>query len=460
MGLYAKLCERAAHRAPLRIGLIGAGKFGAMYLAQVPKTPGVHVAAVADLAPAAAMANLARVGWQPERYGASSIDAALAAGTTHVSDDWEALLRHPRIDIVVECTGNPIAAVVHCLRAFEQRKHVVNVTVEADALCGPLLARKAAEAGVVYSLAYGDQPALICDLVDWARAAGFAVVAAGRGHKWLPHFAQSTPETVWGYYGLTPEQARLGGLNPKMFNSFLDGSKPAIECTAVCNATGLFAPPDGLCYPPAAIDDIPRVCRPLAEGGVLHQKGQVEVISSLERDGRAIAYDIRFGVFVVFEGETEYLRNCFKEYMVRTDPSGRYACLYKRWHLIGLEVGISVASVGLRGEATGAAIGFNADVAATAKRDLQPGEALDGEGGYTVWGKLLPAWRSLELGALPLALAGGARLLRAVKAGQTLCWADAAVDESLPAVRLRRDMEATFAPQASRGAALHRVAAL
>ncbi len=446
MSLYARLCERAGQRRPLSVGLIGAGKFGAMYLAQAPKTPGVHIAAIADLSPEAARANLARVGWKPEQYGAASIDNALATGATHVSDDWTALLRHPRIEIVVECTGDPIAAVEHCLAAFGERKHVVNVTVEADALCGPLLARRAAQAGVVYSLAYGDQPALICDLVDWARTAGFAVVAAGRGHKWLPHFAQSTPETVWGYYGLTPELARRGGLNPKMFNSFLDGSKPAIECTAVCNATGLAAPPDGLRYPPAAIDDIPRVCRPIAEGGVLHQKGQVEVISSLERDGREIAYDIRFGVFVVFEGDTEYLCNCFKEYMVRTDPSGRYACLYKRWHLIGLEVGVSVASVGLRGEATGAAIGFNADAVATAKRDLKPGEVLDGEGGHTVLGKLLPASKSIALGALPLGLANGAKLGHSIKAGEPLKWTDVALDEALPAVRIRREMEATFTP--------------
>ncbi|HEY2967777.1 MAG TPA: Gfo/Idh/MocA family oxidoreductase, partial [Casimicrobiaceae bacterium] len=384
MNLYAKLSERAAQGKPLRVGLIGAGKFGTMYLAQVPKTPGVHLVGIADLAPAGARTSLERVGWKPERYGAASLDAALAQGTTHLSDDWEALVRHPQVEIIVECTGNPIAAVEHCLAAFGHGKHVVNVTVEADALCGPLLARRAAAAGVVYSLAYGDQPALICDLVDWARAAGFSVVAAGRGHKWLPHFAQSTPETVWGYYGLSVEDARIGGLNPKMFNSFLDGSKPAIECTAVCNATGLSAPPDGLTYPPASIDDIPSVCRPLAEGGALHQKGQVEVVSSLTRDGRALPYDIRFGVFVVFEGETEYIRNCFKEYMVHTDPSGRYACLYKRWHLIGLEVGISVAAVGLRRESTGAAVCFNADVVATAKRDLQPGEILDGEGGYTV----------------------------------------------------------------------------
>src|SRR5215510_188228 len=412
MNLYAKLLERKDK--PLRIGVIGAGKFGAMYIAQVPRTPGVHLVGIADLSPDSARKNLERVGWPQDFYGASSLDAAIREKRTHLSEDWEALVAHPAIDIVIESTGNPAAAVEHALAAFKNGKHVVMVTVEADAFCGPLLARRSAEAGIVYSLAYGDQPALICDLVDWARAAGFGVVAAGRGHKWLPQFAQSTPETVWGHYGLTPEQARIGALNPKMFNSFLDGSKPSIECTAVCNATGLVAPPDGLSYPPASIDEIPSVCRPRAEGGLLHQKGQVEVISSLERDGTPIGYDIRFGVFVVFEGDTEYIRNCFQEYMVRTDSSGRYACLYKRWHLIGLEMGISVASVGLRGEPTGYPTGFRADVVATAKRDLKVGEILDGEGGYTVVGKLMPAEGSLKVGALSLGLAHGVKVLRPV----------------------------------------------
>ena len=446
MNLFRMLDARAADNKPLRVGMIGAGKFGAMYLAQVPRTPGVHLVGIADLSPAGARTNLERVGWKAEQFAAASLDDALAKGNTNLGDDWRKLVAHPGIDIIVECTGNPPAAVEHCLGAFANGKHVVNVTVEADAFCGPLLARKAHAAGVVYSLAYGDQPALICDLVDWARAAGFPVVAAGRGHKWLPHFSESTPDTVWNNWGLTPEQARIGGLNPKMFNSFLDGSKPSIESTAVCNATGLVAPPDGLTFPPASVDDIPFVCRPIAEGGVLHQKGQVEVISSLEKDGRVIPYDIRMGVFVVFEGETEYIRNCFKEYMVRTDPTGRYACLYKRWHLIGLELGISVASVGLRREPTGAAIGFNADVVATAKRDLKAGEILDGEGGYTVWGKLFQAEKSLACGGLPLGLAHNVPLLRDVKKGQPVTWADVKMDESLPAYQARREMESLFAP--------------
>src|SRR5690606_16955801 len=229
VSLYAKLRAREAAGRPVRVALIGAGKFGSMYLSQVPRTPGVHLVAIADLSPAAAQRNLERVGWNPERTRAASMDEAMQSGTTWVTDDWQAVVKDERIDVVVECTGHPIAAVDHCLLAFAHGKHVVNVTVEADAFCGPLLAREAAQAGFLYSLAFADQPALICDLVDWARTCGFPVVAAGRGHKWLPHFSASTPETVWGYYGLTPEQAERGGLNPKMFNSFLDGSKPSIE---------------------------------------------------------------------------------------------------------------------------------------------------------------------------------------------------------------------------------------
>ena len=452
MSLFVKLQQRQAEGRPIRIGLIGAGKFGSMYLAQIPRTPGVHLVGIADLSPDGARANLARVGWDLQRTQAASLDAAIKDGSTHIGEDWRALVTHPAIDVIVECTGHPIAAVDHCLEAFAHGKHVVNVTVESDAFCGPLLALKAQQAGVIYSLAFGDQPALICDLVDWARTCGFPVVAAGRGHKWLPHFNQSTPDTVWGNYGLTPEQAARGGLNPKMFNSFLDGSKPSIESSAVSNATGLGVPSNGLLYPPASVEDIPFVTRPINEGGVLERKGMVEVISSLEANGRKIPYDIRMGVWVTVEAETDYIKNCFEEYNAHTDPSGRYFTLYKRWHLIGLEVGMSVASVALRGEPTGVATGWNADVVATAKRDLQPGEMLDGEGGYTVWGKLLPAETSRTLGGLPLGLAHDIKLIRPVRQGQSLCWADVAIDTSTRAYQLRREMEAHFAAPLARAA--------
>ena len=445
MSLHEKLQQRAATGQPVRVGLIGAGKFGAMFLAQIPRLAGMHLAAIGDLSPANARASLARVGWPAERYSAPSFDAALRQESTFITDDWRAVVAHPEIDVIVECCGNPVAAVEHCLEAFRHGKHVVNVTVEADAFCGFLLARRAAEAGVVYSLAFGDQPALICDLVDWARSCGFPVVAAGRGHKWLPHYFESTPDTVWNFWGLTAEEARVGGLNPKMFNSFLDGSKPAIESTAVANATGLEAPEEGLQFPPGSVDDLPNVARPKAEGGALEKKGLVEVVSCLRADGSAIEHDIRQGIWVCIEGDTPYIRRCFHEYGVRTDTTGRYVAIYRRWHLIGLEVGVSVASAALRGESTGTPHCFNADVVATAKRDLKPGEVLDGEGGYTVYGRLAPARSALARRNLPLGLASGIPLTRPVAKGQMLTWDDVTADTSLTAYKFRMEMEALVA---------------
>lgn len=444
MNLHRLLLQREAQGKPLRVGLIGAGKFGTMYLAQAQRTPGIHLMGVADLSPPRAQEALARVGWAPERIAVTSLAEARDKGTTHVGDDAMALIGADGLDVVIDATGSPAAGIRHALAAIAAGKHIVMVNVEADVLAGPLLARKAQQAGVVYSLAYGDQPALICEMVDWARAAGFDVVAAGKGTKYLPAYHASTPDTVWGFYGLTPEQARIGGMNAQMFNSFLDGTKSGIEMAAVANATGLTPAPDGLNFPACGVDDLARVLRPAAEGGQLHHKGQVEVVSSLERDGRPVFRDLRWGVYVVFEAPSEYVRRCFQEYGLVTDPSGRYSALYKPYHLIGLELGISVASAGLRREPTGAATGFRGDVVATAKRDLEAGETLDGEGGFTVWGKLMPAAESLRLGGLPLGLAHNVRLKTAVKAGAPVLWRDVAVDENAEAVKVRREMEAIF----------------
>src|SRR5438874_489699 len=401
MNLYRKLLARAAEHKPLRVGLIGAGKFGSMYLAQAKHTPGIHVVAIADLAPDRAHAALARTGWPAERIRARSFGAAQRDGTTFVTDDALALVGASQIDIVIEATGKPDVGIRHALACCENHKHVVMVNVEADALAGPLLAERARDAGIVYSLAYGDQPALICEMVDWCRAAGFEVVAAGKGTKYLPAYHASTPATVWLHYGFSPEDVAAGDFNAQMFNSFLDGTKSAIEMAAVANATGLTPAPEGLAFPACGVDDLPRVLRPRSEGGVLDHAGQVEVVSSLERDGRPVFRDRRWGVYVTFSAGHEYVRRCFNEYGIVTDPTGEYAAMYKPSHLIGLELGISVASAALRREPTGCATGWRGDCVATAKRVLRAGEVLDGEGGYTVWGKLMPAADSLAKRAPP-----------------------------------------------------------
>ena len=446
MNLARLLQQRASDGRPLRVALIGAGKFGSMFLAQARRTPGIHVVAVADLDPVRARQSLARTGWPAEQYAPRSLDEALGKGATFVTDDACAAIEHGAVEIAIDATGSPAAGIRHALACCRHGKHIVMVNVEADCLAGPLLARRAREAGIVYSLAYGDQPALICELVDWARAAGFEVVAAGKGTQYLPAYHESTPETVWRHYGFPPEQVARGDYNARMFNSFLDGTKSAIEMAAVANATGLTPAPGGLSFPPCGVDSLPRVLKPAAEGGVLHHRGQVEVVSSLERDGRPVARDLRWGVYVTFATDSEYVKRCFGEYGLATDESGTYAAMYKPYHLIGLELGISVAAVGLRREPTGAATGFRGDVAAVAKRDLKAGEILDGEGGYTVWGRLMPARDSLACGGLPIGLAHGARLSRPVGKGDTVTWSDIVMPES-DAARVRLEMEAQFASE-------------
>ena len=449
MNLRYLLEQRSAQGKPLRVGLIGAGKFGSMFIAQARNTPGIHVVAIADLSPARAKSALVATGWPDERIDARSCADAAKQGTTWVTDDAARVIAAAETEIIIDATGSPSAGIGHVVACCKHGKHVVMVNVEADALAGPLLARRANEAGIVYSLAYGDQPALICEMVDWARAAGFEVVAAGKGTKYLPAYHASTPDTVWNHYGLRAEDAKLGGLNPQMFNSFLDGTKSAIEMAAVANATGLMPAPDGLAFPPCGVDDLPRVLRPAASGGRLHHSGQVEVVSSLERDGRPVFRDLRWGVYVTFKAGSDYVRRCFREYGLLTDDSGEYAAMYKPYHLIGLELGISVASVGLRHEPTGVPRAWRGDVVATAKRDLREGELLDGEGGYTVYGKLMPAADSLALGGLPLGLAHGVRLVRPVAGGQSLQWRDVAFDAADPSVRFRREMETELPPLAA-----------
>ncbi|MEQ8496111.1 MAG: flagellar biosynthesis protein FlgA, partial [Gammaproteobacteria bacterium] len=388
MNLHALLSARAAAARPVRVALIGAGKFGAMFLAQARRTPGLHVFGIADLDLARTRATLARVGWPAEAYAARDATAARASGATWLTDDAAALIAADGVDVVVEATGSPAAGCRHVLAAIHHGRHVVMVNVEADVLVGPLLAARARAAGLVYSLAWGDQPALVCEMVDWARAAGLEVVAAGKGTKYLPAYHASTPDTVWGHYGLSAADAAAGGMNAQMFNSFLDGTKSAIEMGAVANATGLAPPADGLGFPPCDVDDLAERLKPAADGGVLAASGTVEVVSSLARDGSALSRDLRWGVYCTFRAGDEYVRRCFAEYGLRTDASGWYAAMYKPYHLIGLELGISVAAVALRGEPSGAPQAWRADVVATAKRDLAAGETLDGEGGFTVWGKL------------------------------------------------------------------------
>ena len=448
MNLHRMLLARAAQQRPLRVALIGAGKFGSMYLSQAQHTPGIHVVAVADLAPDRARASLARVGWPDERYAR----AVARRGRAPRHD-----LRHRRCDeppsppreteIVIDATGNPAAGIRHVLACCAHGKHIVMVNVEADALAGPLLAERARARASCTRSPTATSPRSSARWSTGPRGRASRSSRRARARSTCPSITRRRPRPCGRYYGFDEEMVATGDFNAQMFNSFLDGTKSAIEMAAVANATGLTPAPDGLAFPPCGVDDLPRILRPRAEGGILHHAGQVEVISSLERDGRPVFRDLRWGVYVTSRGRAhgeDYVRRCFREYGFSTDPSGRYSAMYKPYHAIGLELGISVATVGLRSEPTGQAPAWRGDVVATAKRDLAAGETLDGEGGYTVYGKLMPAAASKALGGLPLGLAHGVKLTRAVAANAPVRWDDVSYDASDDAVRFRREMEATL----------------
>jgi predicted homoserine dehydrogenase-like protein len=399
---------------------------------------------IADLSPDRAQAALRRVGWQDDQFGATSVAEAVRKGSTYITSDAGTLIDDNAIELVIEATGVPAAGIEHALHCIEQGKHIIMVNVEADVLAGPYLAKRAAEAGVIYSMASGDQPALIAEMVDWARTIGLEVVCAGKGTKYLPEYHASTPKTVWGHYGFSEEQVAGGDFNAQMFNSFLDGTKSALEMAAVANACDLKVPEHGLGFPACGVDDLPALLKPTQDGGLLPRKGMVEVVSSVERDGRPVFRDLRWGVYAVFHAPSSYVRDCFLQYGLKTDASGWYAAMYKPYHLIGLELGISVASVALRKEATGSTGAFIGDVLACAKRDLKAGEVLDGEGGFTVYGKLMPAAASLRMNALPIGLAHRLTLKNSIRAGQIVTWNDVDYDATQSAIRIRRLMEAEF----------------
>ena len=431
MFLQNAISKRIDNDNPVKVALIGAGKFGSMFLSQVPTTQGLEVAVIADLKPENAIKACKNVGWSDD----------LISKTKFV-DEANQAIKMSEVDVVVEATGFPAAGIEHARQAFQNGKHIIMVNVEADVLAGAALVKEARSAGVVYSMAYGDQPALTAEIVEWARASGFHVSSAGKGTRYLPAYHKSTPDTVWDYYGLSHEEASKAGMNPKMFNSFLDGTKSGLEMAAIANACGLEVPNDGLLFPPCGMDDLANILKPSKFGGVLEQNGQVEVVSSLERDGRPVFKDLRWGVFAVLEAPNDYAASCFKQYGMNTDSTGQFSAMYKPFHLIGMELNISIFSAALLNQATGQTQRFIGDVVSTTKRNLKKGEMLDGEGGATVWGKLIPAKLSLSLEALPIGLAHGIKLKNEVKENEIIKWSDVEFSPTDPAISYRRSMEA------------------
>jgi homoserine dehydrogenase len=416
MFLHTKLENR---KEPIRIAFIGCGKFVSMFLAQYNHLDKIQIDSIVDLNIEQAKKNCTN----------SGLDETIISKINFSKSLDEILDRN--IEIFIEATGNPIVGTVHAVKIIKNKKHVILVNVEADITCGKYLSDIAKENGVICSMAYGDQPSLIIEQIEWARLNGFSVVCAGKGTKYHPTFEYSTPDTVWSHYGLTKERAEEeSGMNPKMFNSFLCGDKSAIEMCAVSNAANLKCPSNGLTFPPIGVYDIAKKLIPKQEGGLIDFDGQVEVISSIDLNKNDIPNDLRWGVYIVIKAKNEYVKNCFKDYGMVTDSSGNYSAIWRPYHYIGLELAQSIYSIALDNRATGFTKKYNADVASYAKKDLKIGDKLDGEGGFCARGKLIASQKSKDEKILPLGLTDNAILKKNINKDQVIKLED--VELNLP----------------------------
>ena len=416
-----------SYSGSISIAFIGCGKFISMFLSQYNQLKKIRIDTIIDLNIEQAKKNCLNSGLSKETIGEINF----------VNSIDEALDRN--IEIFIEATGNPIVGTVHAVKIIKQKKNLILVNVEADVTCGKYLADLAKENNVICSMAYGDQPSLIMEQIEWARLNGFSVICAGKGTKYHPEFEYSTPDTVWGYYGLSKERAEIeSGMNPKMFNSFLCGDKSAIEMCAVSNAANLKCPSNGLTFPPVGVYDIAKKLIPKDEGGLIDYEGQVEVISSIDLNKKDIPNDLRWGVYIVIKAQNQYVKNCFKDYGMVTDVSGNYSAIWRPYHYIGLELAQSIYSIALDQKATGQIVNYNADVAAYAKKDLKAGDRLDGEGGFCARGKLITSKKSKDEKILPLGLTDGAIVKKDINKDQSIRLDDVELDLPEDVVKARQ----------------------
>ena len=412
--LSQRLQELETQRRPIEVGVIGAGVFGTQIIAQIGRMAGMRVAVVADLNLERAARALVLGGADPGRIqratSVEAIEQARQARLPAVTPQAEALLASG-VDVVVEATGIPEAGGLHADLAIQHHKHLVMVTVEADVLIGYSLRQRAAEAGLLYSLAYGDEPALACELVDWARTLGFTVIAAGKGTRFKTAFREANPDDVPRLYGFTGTD-----YNAQVFCSFLDGTKHSIEMAALSNATGL--PPDvrGLHFPSVDLRHIPDVLCHTRHGGILQNEGVVEAVSSIDADDHPVERSLRGGVFAVVAADA-YVIDSLASYGeiigMFIGQQSRHALIYRPQHMIGHEVPLGIARLMVYGHISGAPVTHTAEVVSLAKKPLAPGTVLDGEGGFSLYGVIERATVARAENLLPVGLSRGAVLTRA-----------------------------------------------
>jgi len=435
---------------PVKVGVIGAGFFGCSTIGQLSRTPGINTSIIADIYEDKATRGFVRFACRKAREIVIAEDADTANSYFEknipvITKDSQVLIESD-VDVILEATGIPEVAGRHAYEAIGNKKNVVMATVEAECVIGPLLSKMAQENGVVYSQAYGDQPALICELYDWAKSSGLKVVAAGEGTAARLEWRHETPDDALQRFGFTQEEIDRLRLNPKMYNSFIDTTKCAVEMVAVCNATGLKPDIRGMHFPLGSVKDVPKLLSLKKDGGILENEGVVDVITRVRPDGRQVRNDIRWGVFVVVTSDSRDVKGLFKTYEAPRGARGKNALVYRPHHWAGLEASISLIRAALYNEPTGAPLPAapSAEVLAAAKRTLKPGDTLDGGGGYTAYGLAEKAEVARKENLLPLGLAENIRVTRRIPPDGVVSYDDVELNEDSFLLKLRRIQDKTF----------------
>lgn len=423
------LAQRVAENRPIRVGIIGTGKFGAGVVAQLSQMRGMEVAVIAEIDVDRARHAYTVAGRLPEdalrvAHNRAELHDIIRSGKRAIVEDGMLVPECELVDVVVEATGVPEVGARMAYHAILNRKHVIMVNVEADVTVGAILRRMADSAGVVYTMVDGDQPGCTMNMIDWARALGFEIVAAGRGTILYADDPQGTPDSVAQRFGFSQEMIERRTINTKMFNSFRDGTKANVEMTALANAAGLVPDVRGMHEPAVNIDDIAKLFSLQSEGGILSQQGVVELANSVARDGKTLLPNgLKMGVFCVIRTEHPFIQEDLRSYYLSPGGNDHNYVLWRPYHLVAVETPISIMNAVFYGQTTGAALPTpTAECVTIAKRHLEEGETLDGGGGYTVLGHCEKATVAKAERLLPLGLCQGAKLKGDVAAGQAITY--------------------------------------
>ncbi len=402
--INTRLVERSKAGRPVLVSLIGCGQMGTDIIAQVEQMKGMEIPVIVDLETSVALKALETAECKREYVCTNDLieaEKAVNDGKMVVTNDWKIAVRLPQVEAVIDCTGSPVMGATISLECINYKKHIVMMNVECDITVGPILRQMAENAGVIYTLAAGDEPAAIIELYRFANALGFTVVSAGKG-KNNPLDLAANPETL-------SDKAKARNMSAYMLCEFVDGSKTAIEMAAVSNATGLVPDIEGMHGPRATVDTLNKVFCPKNDGGVLNKAGVVEY-----------AIGVHPGVFLTITTENKRLRSSFIQ---RDMGNGPYYTLFRPFHLCSMEVPLTVAQAVLYGESSGhPGKKLISECIAIMKKDMKAGEILDGIGGFCYRVSIDLAEVARKGKQLPAGLAKGAVLKCDVKAGDILTY--------------------------------------